>query len=454
MDDDRAPLPGGSATPSVPSSEQPVQPGMPHDQWDGIREWLLLLALVLSPLSYAIKTIYDLQFTWVDPCLVIGPAAAVLPRWSWPAVDRRIRALTIATLLFLGVYWLSASRAAALARFPDSEPYREPVRTLLAMLLGVACIRVMRTPAAVRRAAIVFGWTGVAEVFIAAYLLAALALPLPLPEVWRSYVLYYWAHQSVWAGAIVWPRLGGTFVESPPFGLYILGVLIVLRLGRRVARRHDAPMPGRWMDTVLVLGLIGSLSTQVLAGAALWGIILIAPRLRSATMHARTRWLHGAGGIALLSVLALGGAYKYATGTRADVEYGTSVGERRAHAESAWRLFDGDPALGIGPGQFGQVEWRRTYGLYDKRVSPLSVFHELLADSGAIGLGAAAVFVGCLMLLFLRGRHYWEGAAATALLAADAFQGNWRWPIVFIGLGTLVAVSLLPTNAPSADAAP
>lgn len=438
---------------SVGSPERQLGSSTPDLSWERVRTTLLLMALVLSPLSYTIKTVYGFGFTWVDPTLVIGAAAALLPRWSWPVVDRRIRTLGIAALLFLGTYWLSASRAAALARFPDSEPYREPIRTLLAMLLGVGCIRVMRTPSAVRRASIVLGWTGVVEVIAAIYLLASLALPLPLPEAWQSYVLYYWAHQSIWAGEIVWPRLGGTFVEAPPFGLYVLGVLIVLRLGRRVARRHGAPMPGRWMDGVLLLGLIGSLSTQVLAGAALWGILIVGHRLWSRQLSARTRWLYMAGGVVLLCVLGAGAYYKYATGTRTDREYGTSVGERRAHAASAWRIFDDDPVLGIGPGQFGQVEWRRSYGLYDVRVSPLSVFHEILADAGAVGLGAASLFVGCLLLLLLRTGHYWELAAAMGLLAADAFQGNWRWPIVFICLGTIVAASLSSSGAPSAHTA-
>ncbi len=227
------------------------------DQCEYLRHLLFFAALMLSPLSYTIKIVYDLRVTWVDPTLVLGAAAAMLPPWSWGGVDPQLRKLAVTAFLFLGTYWLAATVAAAEWRYPDNEVYREPTRTALAALLCVACIRVVRRPSALCRTASVLGWVAVVEVVIAVYLLVGWALGLPLPSAWRAYQELYWARQSIYAGMFVWPRLGGTFIEAPPFGLYVLGALVVLRLARRSKPDREIRMPRLWMDAVLGAGVLG-----------------------------------------------------------------------------------------------------------------------------------------------------------------------------------------------------
>ena len=408
------------------------------DFWATLREWLVLGALVLSPLSYVIKLVYDLPFPWIDPTLIVGAGAALLPPWSLPAADRRFRGVAVCAVLFLGTYWLSATLSAAAAQFSDAEPFREPVRTVLGVLLCVGCVRAWRREAALRTAAVVLGWVAVVEVVLAVYLLAGLALNLPMPAQWRGYQEVYWFRQAFYAGKIVWPRLGGTFVEAPPFGLYILGAIIVLSFARRIAHRDSLPMPGRWMDAVLWIGLAGSLSSQVLIGAMLWGLLVA-----GADLYVRrqpTLW-HVVGVVALVTLFS-GGVYKkYLESRRPEPEIGSSVGERRAHTTRAWRTFLDRPVLGVGPGQYGEVAMRESFALYDARVSPQFVPAEFLADTGALGLGAAILLIASILYVLLLSGSYSALSAAVGLLVADSFQANWRWPMLFIAIAALLVVS-------------
>jgi hypothetical protein len=411
--------------------------------WATLREWLILGALVLSPVSVVIKLVYSLPFPWIDPTLILGAAAALLPPWPLPPADRRLRGVAVCAVLFLGTYWLSATLSVAAAQFPGAEPFREPVRTALGILLCVGCVRVWTKGSALQRAAVVLGWVAVVEVLLAVYLLAGLALNLPMPAQWRSYQEIYWFRQAFYAGKIVWPRLGGTFVEAPPFGLYVLGAIIMLSFARRTTPRDSPPMPGRWMDAILWLGLAGSLSSQVLIGAMLWGLLLAGFDLY--VRRQPTLW-HVVGVVVLLTLFS-GGVYKkYLESKRPQPEIGSSVGERRAHTTRAWRTFLSHPILGVGPGQYGEVAMRESFSLYDVRVSPQFVPAELLADSGALGFGTAVLLVASILFALLRSGNYSAVSAAAGLLVADGFQANWRWPMLFIAIAVLLVVSTSQTS--------
>jgi hypothetical protein len=406
--------------------------------WDTLREWLIIAALLLSPLSYVVKLVYDLPFPWIDPTLLIGAAAALLPPWSLPASDRRLRSVVLCTMLFLGVYWLSATVAVAKAQFSSAEPFREPTRTTLGVLLCLGCMRVWRDRSALRRAADILGWVAAAEVVIAAYLLIGLAFNLPMPAQWRAYEEAYWFRQAFYAGKIVWPRLGGTFVEAPPFGLYILGALIVRVIARHAARPEQPSRHGRWVDAILWIGLAGSLSSQVLIGAMLWGLLLAGFDLY--VRRQPSLW-HAAGVVVLVALFSAGVYKKYLESRRPEPEIGSSVGERRAHTMRAWHIFLDSPVLGVGPGQYGQVAMRESASLYDPRVSPQFVPAELLADTGALGMSTALLLVASIMYVLLESRSYSALSAAAGLLVADSFQANWRWPMLFITIAVLLVVS-------------
>jgi hypothetical protein len=407
--------------------------------WADLREWLVIIALVLSPLSYMIKLVYDLPFTWIDPTLVVGAFAALLPPWSLEFHDRRLRSVAACAALFLGTYWLAAIAAVATAQFPGAEAFREPVRTLLGILLCIGCIRAWRDKSALRRAAVVLGWVAVVEVVVAAYLLIGLALDLPMPAVWRTYQEAYWFRQAFYAGKIVWPRLGGTFVEAPPFGLYVLGALITLSSARRaVDPRRPLAMPGRWMDAILWIGLAGSLSSQVLIGAVLWGLLYIGFDLYT---RRQPKWWHALALAALVTVFSGGMYRKYLESRDSGPAIGQSVGERRAHTVRVWHTFLEHPVLGVGPGQYGEVAMRETFSQYDPRVSPQFAAAEILADAGGLGFAAAVLMVGSVIYALFRVEDYTGVSAAAGLIVADSFQANWRWPMVFIAIAVLLSAT-------------
>lgn len=406
--------------------------------WDTLREWLIIIALLLSPLSYVVKLVYDLPFPWIDPTLLIGAAAALLPQWSLPASDRRLRSVVVCTVLFLGVYWLSATVAVTNARFSSAEPFREPIRTTLGVLLCLGCIRAWRDRSALRRAAVIVGWVAAAEVVIAAYLLIGLAFNLPMPAQWRAYEEAYWFRQAFYAGKIVWPRLGGTFVEAPPFGLYVLGALIVRSFARRAAHPGQPPIRGRWLDAILWAGLAGSLSSQVLIGAMLWGFSFAGFDL---FVRRRPTWKHAAALFVLVTLFSAGVYKKYLESRQPGPVFKSSVGERREHTIRAWHTFLDNPVLGVGPGQYGEIAMRQSFSLYDRRVSPQFVVPELLADTGVLGLAAAVVMVASIFGVLLATRSYAAVSATVGLVVADGFQANWRWPMAFIAVAVLLVVS-------------
>lgn len=407
------------------------------------REWILLAALVLSPISYTIKLVYDLPVRWVDPTLVLGTIAAVLPPWTSPLRDPWLRRVAACAALFLAANWLAATVNIMVARFSNTEPFREPLRLTLDALLALACLRTLDAPERLRRAAIVLGAVAVVEVLGAVYLLAGLVARLPMPEPWRNYQQAYWVRQTFAAGHIVIPRLGGTFVEAPPFGLYVLAAIIVVHVGRRAAHRARRPFP-RWMQPVLWFGAIGSLSTQILAGAGTFLLAAVLPRLRRATL--RTRIAHVAAAVALVAGMSAIGYAKYRAGRTEVLTKGASVGERRAHAAEAVALFLDHPLLGIGPGQFGQFAERDSHGMYAATTNASLTPAEILAETGLVGTASLMLLLWSLAGASIARHGGWGLAALGGLLVADAFQANYRWPLVFVAVACLI-VAMPPAHA-------
>lgn len=410
--------------------------------WDRLRELLVLAALVTSPLSYVIKLIYSLPITWVDPTLILGALAGLLPPWSWRIDTQALRRVALWTTLFVAICWLAATVAAVRMQFPGAEPFREPIRLTLDVLLAVGCLRVLTTPQRVRRIALVLGYVAVFEVITAIYLLLATVLPLPLSEAWRAYQQEYWFRQAFYAGSLVWPRLGGTFVEAPPFGLYVLGSLMVVYAGRRAVHAAGDPMPGRWLTAVLLGGLAGSLSSQVWTGAAVWGLLTLAPRVWTSRVGARARSWYAVATLILLAALS-GAVYaKYRQGQQEAVEKGASIGERRAHIALAASLFADHSLIGIGPGQFGEVALRESHGLYEASTNVQFTPAEIPAETGMLGTISLVLLIASLAWALLERRDIMSLAALVGLLIADSFQANWRWPIVFIAISVLLALNL------------
>jgi hypothetical protein len=106
---------------------------------------LLVATVILFPLSYALKYVYDLQFTWIDPSFLTALAALVLlllRRRFEARVSKAEAAVAVGAGVFLSAYLLAGLVSLVHNTGSCSQiaptPYaclREPIRLLLSMTI-------------------------------------------------------------------------------------------------------------------------------------------------------------------------------------------------------------------------------------------------------------------------------------------------------------------------------
>ncbi len=115
-----------------------------------------------------------------------------------------------------------------------------------------------------------------------------------------------------------------------------------------------------------------------------------------------------------------------------------SGGDRRAYWRVAWDEYERNPVLGSGAGTFHQA-WAR-YGTTGTPVQDAhSLYLEMLAELGPIGLALVAVSLLAPLLAGARRREYAVVPACAGVLAAYAAHAalDWDWELPALTLSTL-----------------
>jgi hypothetical protein len=399
---------------------------------------LAAAAVLLLPLSYAVK--FQLGrpgITWIDPSLLLGTVlAGVLVATNVSRVGRVIRhashwdspALWVAC--FVAVYCLST-----LIRWSPSagtyDSVREVARLILSVNLAFSIYAVGLETRARRTLYWAFAASTIIEFAYALYLVAVNYWGLPMWPAGRAYVADYVGRQSYFVGSHYWPRLGGSFVESPIFGLYMLSAITV----GVIALREQQRFQGWVLCTIGAAGAIAALADQVLFGLALGTILLLVASKRGV-------WVRALGvGLAVL-VISVGAAstINKISAAQTGPVYGTSAGERWWHLRFGWRLVSDRldfAIIGVGPGHYGT--YAAQAGEFPDTVTPQNSLGEVLFETGAAGVLLALVAVGSIALSVMRRQGLFGLGLVVMLVVGDSLQSNWKFEALFVAVAILLA---------------
>jgi hypothetical protein len=397
---------------------------------------LYSVAVVAIPISVASKFLLGVTgTTWIDPTLVLALAVllALSPRWGdFLTGDLRL-AVAGTALVF------SASLICALSGLllrPPSSVYvvlREPLRLWLNLCwFLVSCWFLVYKPRVILLCSIVavaFGLGAGIYLHLVAFGVA------PAPALVVSYTRSYLLRQTLWFNGIPIPRMGGLFFESPPFGLFMFSMLVVLFCTRESGRYRKWTACGL---TFAVLGMLFSLADQVLLAGTV-GLLSWLPNLGK--KHPGISWP-----LAILATVAICAfelqtiGVKEISSTTGIVTRinGASVGERSFHLRYGLSLLQAHPAatlFGIGPGRYG--EYASETGDFPDSVNMQTSEVEILVEWGVVGLAAWIALLACVAA------RVWElhGVLGLGLLlgliVADSFQANWKYEAVFLAIAAL-----------------
>lgn len=409
-------------------------------------EALLFLIVFSFQANYALKEVYKLEVTWVNPSLLIGVVLLVFyvaarGRFSVP---KREEPVVKAGALFVGVYTVSAL-VAMMANTswhggisaPLYAYMREPARCVFCIAQFYLILAVVRRESVYVSVLKSLVWVGLFQLGVAIYLIAAAVYGLPLSSAWQEYMAFYLIRQVMWIGTTMVPRLGGVFREAPIFGLFMLCCLSANLL----LLRQKASVVYRMTVGILALGVVACLSDQVLLGAIFLALVMGARRLPTMLTRASVpSLLVGVGAMGVLCWMCSVISVKYdvaATGgVRAHSARGHSMPERIFHTQYGLAQFTSNPVTGIGPGLYGYYA-KRT-GAYDETVTMQATLPEILVESGILGLAAAALFFITICHKLLRERDDLALAITVSLAVASSLQSCWRWDYLFFTMGLVV----------------
>ena len=397
---------------------------------------LYAIAVAAIPIGVASKFLLGMTGAiWIDPTLLLALAAllALFPRWGdFLTGGLRLAVIGAAALFFLS---LVCTLSGVLLRPPSSLyiALREPLRLWLNLCwLLLSCWFLANKPRVILVCSIVAVAFGLAA-GIYLHLVAIGVAPAPAPVV--SYTRAYFFRQAIWFNGIPIPRMGGLFFESPPFGLFMFSMLIVLSFTR------DKRYHPKWTTcaiTFAVLGMLLSLADQVLIAATV-GLLASLPHLAKSRPRIMRPLLTFAT-IAICAFLFHSLSVKRISSTNDMVTEinGGSVGERSFHFRYGLSLLEAHPAatlFGIGPGRYG--EYASETGAFPDSVNVQTSELELLVEWGVIGLTAWVALLACLAT------RQWEihGILGLGLLLgliiADSFQANWKHEAAFLAIAVL-----------------
>jgi hypothetical protein len=400
---------------------------------------LYACALLAMPLSYAVKLMFGwTDVVWIDATLVLASLAFLLTGWR---VEDRVG---LWVLIFAFVSAFAGARLVPSSMCAGKSPlyveYAEPTRLALGLLWFWVSVRFFR-----KDAAFVLRWLAVSillQFAVASYLYAATYGLAPVPAAVGAYLQDYASRQNVLLAGTRLLRMGGTFMESPPFGLFMFSGLVVLILALDTVKRARNPKLLLLVKAALVaslLGSIASLSDEIILALTVLGFAIVFARARRTAGLTRLVWATCALAAAFYGGYHLVRRWHFESFSFTSPQ-GEGIGERTFHIHYGMSLLSARPlaaVAGIGPGRYGT--YAVTTGMFPCTVTPQVTPLAWLVEYGVVG---CMLFGAWLFAIAHRGfaAHRFTALAALAgLLIADMFQSTWAWEAWFLALAFLYA---------------
>lgn len=400
---------------------------------------LYALAVLAMPLSYALKDLFGLvDVTWIDPTLILGLVVFLL--MGLPVREKEpLWTLVFAFVsAFVGAFLLRASPDRG--RSALYTYYVEPIRLALNVIWFWVSIRFLRLDRkfVLRWLAICVAW----EFSVAAYLYAAFYDLVPVPDAVKLYLEIFKARQTLSWGNLQIYRMAGTFIESPPFGLFMFSCFVIFVLSMSGPDCKRAEQSRAWTFAAAAcafVGTVASLSDQMLIALLVLGSTLLFVYAGAAGITRKLVLSSIVIGLALYTGIALAAKRSSESAYSGDPS-GASFSERLFHARYGLKLLAEQPAslvIGIGPGRYGDYAVRTGY--FPATVTSQFTLIEWIVEYGGLG----TMLIG--LWLFRTGsravlKYGFVGVGAlAALLIANMFQANWMWESWFLGLAFLYA---------------
>ncbi|MDL1870597.1 O-antigen ligase family protein [Deltaproteobacteria bacterium PRO3] len=409
------------------------------------------ISLVFLPLSFATKLILGIpSITWIEPTLIIN--FLIFPFQIPTLKFSDALALICATLLFPTIVIVfSLISLISLDPAPFSKTLVEIARLSLCSIFAFNSYNFLSQTNFRKRAYFTIGVSGTLQLLFAIYIISTPFLPVPTLSSLKEYAIEYLYRQSVFGFGIPIPRLGGTFIESPPFGLFMLCVLMVSIFNFREFKTKSSV----FFILASSFGTLASLSSQVLLSAILIGGIFY---FRSRFAKKNILFFNITFLIAVVFLVTCYLALPYFSQKYTEFITGqfsgTSFGERYFHLEKSLDLLSQNIRIliiGIGAGNFGFYSAKD--GIFPDTVTPQFIVSEILVENGILGLTIFLFTILFIIKKINKGMGYYGVLLFLALFFANSFQSNWKQPSFFLLLSLLLAIASkervynLPSNA-------
>jgi putative inorganic carbon (HCO3(-)) transporter len=359
--------------------------------------------------------------------LPTGDAAAFAVLLAVPVILMLVvgrEALVVTPALTLMVAWLAVLLLSSVAG-SASDGGAAAIKTFLTegLILYVLVVNAVRSPAMMR--AVIWGLLSAGGVMGAV-------------SVWQEATHAY--HQTLFGfagvsvdgfkvgeslnGKVLRPRLTGPIGDTNRYAQVLL-VLVPLAISRMRVERDPRL---RWLAGGLAGLILGGMVLSFSRGAAVALILVVVAMVLVGFVA--LRHVLAAGIVVVVLVLALAPEYitrlqslgAADTVTARDTEADAALRGRATENLAAFMTFRDHPLLGVGPGQFFRRYSQEEANKLDLRFlgknrRAHSMYLEILADTGIIGLGALLAIVGVTMLQLWRMTRFWAAAGRDDLVA-------------------------------------
>jgi len=399
--------------------------------------FLYALALLSMPFSYALKYMLQLRnIVWIPPCVVFGFLCFVLLKL--PVRDKRSLWVVLYAFLAASIGCLYISVSPERVKPSLYTAYLESIRLCLEMIWYWVSIEfIYKARGFVLRWVII---SVIAQLLVAIYIFLAFFDVVPAPDFITLYTRYFAMAQSVTLGGVSIPRMGGTFVEGPPFGLFMFSCFVIFMacLAQSTGAKGQSDIDRKWVKWGAgfgLIGAIGSLSDQVLLALLAFGLCWYL------SVHRRTAQATGlaqAARIVIISSVFIGVATyvipkvtvkaKQAAATSRD-ELGTmgdAGAERVYHLRYGLQVLGENPlaiVTGIGPGRYGDYVVRTGQYKADTPIQNMPL--AWLVEYGLLGTILILYWLGNIAKKTTRIYRFMGIGICVGLFFANITQGGW-----------------------------